>query len=136
MRIFLDANILFSGAKSDGAIRRLIGFLLGAGHECQADAFVCDEARRNLLVKAPDSIAAFEDLLSRITVSVVPATRLESEWSGVLPDKDRPVLAAAIRLHCDYLVTGDRIHFGPLYGEEIEGVRVCSPSMLAQALLR
>jgi hypothetical protein len=25
MRIFLDANILFSAAKSDGAIRRLLG---------------------------------------------------------------------------------------------------------------
>jgi hypothetical protein len=32
-----------------------------------------------------------------------------------LPDKDQPVLAAAIRLRCNVLVTGDRTHFGAGY---------------------
>jgi hypothetical protein len=27
MRVFLDANILFSAAKSDGAVRQLLGLL-------------------------------------------------------------------------------------------------------------
>ena len=53
----------------------------------------------------------------------------------VLPDKDRPILAAAIHHRCDILVTGDRTHFGSLYGKAIRGVRVMSPAMLADAVL-
>ncbi len=45
-----------------------------------------------------------------------------------LVDKDRPVLAAAIRLRCDALITGDRTHFGHLYGKAVAGVLVLSPT--------
>lgn len=51
MRIFLDANILFSAAKSDGAIHALVGRLRAAKHECWVDGHVVDEARRNILAK-------------------------------------------------------------------------------------
>ena len=37
MRVFLDANILFSAAKSDGAVRALVKLLLERGHECWVD---------------------------------------------------------------------------------------------------
>jgi hypothetical protein len=30
-----------------------------------------------------------------------------------LPEEDRPVLVAAMRLQCDALITGDQAHFGP-----------------------
>jgi len=59
VRIFLDANILFSAAKSDGAIRALVERLLVAGHECWVDAYVIDEARRNVLAKQPNRVAPF-----------------------------------------------------------------------------
>ena len=39
MRIFLDANIIFSAAKSQGAIYRLVDHLLKTGHECWIDAY-------------------------------------------------------------------------------------------------
>ncbi len=52
-----------------------------------------------------------------------------------LPEKDRPVLAAAIHHHCDILVTGDRTHFGQLCGKTIQGVSVLSPAMLAETVL-
>ena len=41
----------------------------------------------------------------------------------------------AIRHHCDILVTGDRTHFGQLYGKTIQGVSVLSPAMLAETVL-
>jgi hypothetical protein len=52
-----------------------------------------------------------------------------------LPEKDRPVLAAAIRGGCETLITGDRTHFGPLYGTVFRGVTVYSPAQAAEALL-
>jgi predicted nucleic acid-binding protein len=52
-----------------------------------------------------------------------------------LPEKDRPVLAGAIQAKADHLVTGDKKHFGPLYGKTVRGVRITAPSELL-ALLR
>ena len=52
-----------------------------------------------------------------------------------LPTKDRHVLAAAIALKCDVLITGDKTHFGSGYGERFSNVLILSPRMAAQRLL-
>ena len=135
MRIFLDANILFSAAKSDGAIRRLLTLVESAGHECCVDGYVVEEARRNLVAKAPDCIVAFEGLLSRMKTAGAPHADAELETSLPLPAKDRPVLEAAIRQRCTSLVTGDHTHFGALYGRTIHGVTIHSPRSLAEMLM-
>lgn len=135
MRIFLDANILFSAAHSDGAVRRLLGMLRNRGHVLQADAYVVEEARRNLLVKR---IAEAELLRVLRTVDVAgsaPPIEMSPDIESALPAKDRPVLLSAIRLGCAALVTGDRTHFGGLYGTTIRGVTIFSPRLLAERLL-
>jgi predicted nucleic acid-binding protein len=43
------------------------------------------------------------------------------------PDKDAPILAAAIAAGATHLITGDRRHFGPFFGERIGGVLVLPP---------
>ncbi len=135
MRIFLDANILFSAAKSDGAVRELLARFHAAGHTLCADAYVVAEARRNLEEKGANALKAFRALLAQLEVAPFQATGLPPDASALLPEKDRLVLAAAIRLGCDALVTGDRTHFGVLYGKEVGGVRIQSPRSLAQDLL-
>lgn len=134
MRVFLDANILFSAAQHAGAIRHLLDRLLEEGHECIADTYVVEEARRNIARKSPAAMTALEDILKAVRVE--PAFVGPSTDTGKipLPEKDIPVLLAAIRLKCDWLVTGDQTHFGPLYGLDIMGVTVCSPRMLAEKL--
>ena len=136
MRIFLDANILFSAAKADGAVRRLLEMLIKARHECVADGFVLEEARRNLASKAPDGLVTLDSLVARIEVAGAQSFDAALDAALPLPDKDRPVLAAAIRLGCAALVTGDRTHFGALYGKSFRGVTIHCPRSLAQALLR
>ncbi len=128
MRIFLDANILFSAAKSDGAIRELLRRLLDAGHECWIDDFVVAEARRNLVAKGPGAIGNLDALIGRLNTGTVrepPRPTADVDW---LPVKDRPVLDAAIRLGCDALVTGDRTHFGPGFGRSYSGVTIHAPA--------
>lgn len=134
MRVFLDANVLFSAAKSDGAVRELLHLLLDAGHECWADDYVVFEARRNLASKGPEALTAFEALLARVRVGSAQAASPALKALDWLPEKDRPVLAAAIRLRCDALVTGDRTHFGPGYGKTFAGVAIHSPRSLAESL--
>jgi predicted nucleic acid-binding protein len=134
VRIFLDANILFSAAKSAGAIRHLLDRLLEAGHECWADQLVLTEARRNLERKSSESLAILDRLRERLKIAATQAPDAELAASLPLAEKDRPVLAAAIRLGCDALVTGDHTHFGALYGRSIRGVTIHSPRSLAEAL--
>ena len=134
MRVFLDANVLFSAAKSAGAVRELLRRLDAAGHALCADAFVVGEARRNLTAKGPAAIAALDVVLAATEVGPYRPDRLPDEVATLLHEKDRPVLAAAIRMGCDALVTGDRRHFGALYGRRILGVTVHSPRSLAEAL--
>jgi predicted nucleic acid-binding protein len=134
MRVFLDANVLFSAAKSDGAVRELLLLVEQSGHQCCVDAYVIEEARRNLAAKAPDRISNLETLLLRMTSAGAQRMNPVLEASLPLPAKDRPVLAAAIHMGCDALVTGDRTHFGPLYGRTIHDVLIHSPRSLAEAL--
>lgn len=136
MRVFLDANVLFSASKSDGAVRRLLDLLVEAGHECWADAYVVEEARRNLAVKAPGAIEVLETILGRLHVADLQPAEAALVAAFALPEKDRPVLAAAIRLGCDALVTGDRAHFGAAYGKALGGVVIHSPRSLAEGVLK
>jgi uncharacterized protein len=133
VRIFLDANILFSAAKSTGAVRQLLAMLLEQGHELRADGYVVEEARRNLALKSPASMPELESLLSRIELAPVASQAVSTL---PLPEKDRPVLEAAIRSRSDMLVTGDRTHFGRFFGSKVEGVEILSPAMLAERVLR
>jgi predicted nucleic acid-binding protein len=136
MRVFLDANILFSAAKSDGAVRALVRLLVERGDECWVDAYVVAEARRNLLAKGAQALHVLDALLPHLRLAAAaPVASVAADALTWLPEKDRPVLAAAIRLHCDALVTGDRTHFGAGYGRSFGGVTVHSPRALAEQLL-
>src|SRR5258706_449714 len=135
MRIFLDANVLFSASKFNGAVRLLVRRLLDAGHECLADEYVVIEARRNLEAKGPEALAVLDALLAQIRVAAPRAPGGAAKDTDWLPQKDQPVLYAAMRLKCQALVAGDRTHFGQGYGKAYGGVTIHSPRSLADALL-
>lgn len=135
MRIFLDANVLFSASKSAGAIRQLIRALQAADYVLVADEYVATEARRNIAGKAnADSQAHLQTLLSQIEVSAAHYSASAQSAVIWLPEKDRPVLMAAIALRCDALLTGDRTHFGAGYGQTFDGVTIYAPAQLAMAV--
>jgi len=136
MRIFLDANILFSAANPSGSIRQLVNIVREAGHQCWADEQVIREAHRNLFLKQRERIPDFERLLTEIHCAGKPSDAPFVQLiEAPLPENDRQVLAAAIALECDAFVTGDQAHFGPLYGKTVKGVRIYSPRQLAEEIL-
>jgi predicted nucleic acid-binding protein len=135
MRIFLDANVLFSAAKSAGAIRQLLRDLHADGQALVADEYVAIEARRNIDAKVTGDAAQYlQALLTQIEVSPVQYPAMAQAAVLWLPEKDRPVLMATMALKCDALVTGDRTHFGPGYGKTFDDVTIYSPAQLAQAI--
>lgn len=136
MRIFCDANVLFAAALSpEGRSAALVELAGGGEHVLLASEHAIAEARRNLVRKGPGSLERFDATVSRALERVPePPPPLVDRASGEgLPDSDAPILAAAIASGADVLVTGDRRHFGELFGTTVEGVEILS---LAETLAR
>ena len=124
-RIFLDANILFSAAYSPESLVRELWLLPET--ELVTSLYAVEESRRNLAADRPDCLAKLGELLGHVTV--VLEKRTGNLPQGIeLPDKDAPVLLAAIDSACTHLLTGDLRHFGRLYGVTICGVLIQSPA--------
>lgn len=129
MRVFLDANVLFSASQAGSNFARLIAWLVEQDTAVTSDLAV-EEARRNLALKRPHWLSAFELLLADVEMG--PSSQFALPVT--LADKDMPLLCAAIRSRCDHFVTGDRRDFGHLMGKTVEGVKVIAPLQLAQLL--
>ena len=137
LRLFLDANILFSASCSDGAIRRLILELTRCGHVLVVDGYVWEEALRNVTLQQPSSLEFLHHISADLelhTGSASSAVISSPDWG--LPAKDVAVLTATITLHCDILITGDFRHFGHLYGTKAAGVSILRPRQAAEALIQ
>jgi len=122
--VFLDANVLFSAAyRADAGLRRLWG--LGET-QLITSAYAVEEARRNL--KLDEQRDRLEELLATVNV-IAPLPGARPLPSHVqLPEKDRPILMAAIEAQATYLLTGDVKDFGAYYGQTIEGVMILPPA--------
>jgi predicted nucleic acid-binding protein len=119
-KLFLDANILYSVAYGSPGLDRLWQ-LAKKGHcELVASQYVIEEAKRNL--DRQEHLDKLNGYLSK--VSIVAEADPSIPCPIDLPDKDSPVLMAAIAAKADYLLTGDMTHFGKYFGKTIMGVRI------------
>ena len=109
MKVFLDANILFSAAKVDSSVAQLIGTLTEAD-EAVTSALAVLEARRNLKEKRPEWLPQLNKVMAH--VALVPEANVPLAIELVA--KDRPILEAAVNAACTHLVTRNRRHFGHL----------------------
>ena len=119
-RVFLDANILFSAANGLSTLDRLWG--LSKEKKCIliVSQYVIEEARRNLTTKK--QLRKLESYL--IGMDIAQEADPNMDCPMALPDKDKPVLMAAVSAKADYLLTGDIRHFGKYFGKEITGVKI------------
>ena len=128
MRLFLDANVLVSAALNpEGAASNLFAFAGAGACELVTSAFVVAEVTRNLRFKAPEAVDRWERSSASVGIVVEADARLVDRIGVPLPAKDRPILAAALGCRGTVLVTGDRRHFGPLFGRPFAGTVVLSP---------
>jgi len=122
--IFLDANVPFSAAyRPDAGLRRLWRL---PGARLITLVYAAEEARRNL--SHPKQRRELEDLIDPVEIVPTASPTDHPLFSTIeLPDKDRPVLLAAIGVGATHLLTGDFRHFGPYYGKRVEGVLILPP---------
>jgi uncharacterized protein len=120
-RLFLDANVLFSAAyrPNAGLLRlwKLRKAILCSSHYALEEARInlTNEVQRGRLTRLSKSIQLFD------------ASPRELPQGVSLPDKDVPILLAAIEARATHLITGDVRHFGAYFGKRIEGILVLLP---------
>ena len=123
VRLFLDANILFSAAYRENAG---LAKLWKLSHiKLLSSDYAIMEAERNL--REPHQ-------LQQLTVFIQSLDVIATYNDALIPDdiklsvKDRPILAAAIAAKANFLITGDR-DFEHLFSKKILGVTVLTPSV-------
>jgi predicted nucleic acid-binding protein len=121
-RIFLDANVLFSAAyRADSG---LLAFWKLPNVKLGSSRYAIEEAKINLEEEAQRSRLA--QLSPALQILDARERKLPS---GIrLPEKDAPILLAAIEVQATHLVTGDLRHFGAYFGKIVQGVLVVTPA--------
>lgn len=138
MKLFLDANVIFTAAYSSQGLSRGL-FRLAAVGKCAlcTSAFAHEEALRNIQKKAPDKLAELNTLMQQVDILPEPHPQWINRAARLaLSSKDAPVLAAAFQGKIDIFVTGDRRDFGHLFGQVLEGVKILTPADALEAVIR
>ena len=130
MRIFLDANILFSASCPGSHLAAFLGELRRHA-ALLTNAYARAEAERNIAAKQPTRLAAHEKFVT--SLEMVPLRLFDP---GVkLVEKDQPILCGAIEGSVDFLLTGNKKDFGHLYGKPVRGVKIVNVQMLVAELI-
>lgn len=117
-RVFLDANVLLATAwRREAALQRLWDI---DDAELLSSSYAIEEARRNL------ETSTQRGRLTRLLrqVRLVEPEHFTLPRGVQLPDKDLPILLAAVDGRATHLLTGDWEHFGPYFRQRIAGVLI------------
>lgn len=129
MKVFLDANVLFSAALPGSLMGRFLEVVRSKA-EVVSNRAAVDEAVRNLDRKFSSRLPHLQSLVQSITV-----TQFVAELPGVeLVEKDRHILGAAVASRCSHLLTGDERHFQHLFGKAVLGVKVVNAALFAKEI--
>ncbi len=136
-RVFVDANVLFSASyRVNAPLARLWNI---KDIRIVTSTYALGEALRNAQEKASDEhhTTRLEALLAQTEIThydIEPGGTLYIQTGINLPDKDWPILLAAIDASCTHLLTGDATHFGHLFGLVIEGCLILRPGEYLRAM--
>ena len=137
MKVFLDANVVFSAAhRREGRAQSLLLLARAGRCDLMVSAHALEEARRNLTRKSHSFDKRLADLLAMTeVVAEAPAPLVAWALEHGLPLKDAPILAAVAHANADILATGDLRDFGRLFGKSLRGVRILSLAKAIEAVL-
>jgi uncharacterized protein len=126
LRLFLDANVLFTAAYSPDGLsallfelsRRELLVLLTSDH-------AVEEARVNLELKHPTAVKELDRLFLLLQIVETPATH---PVALKLPEDDLAIFGAALGCAATHLITGDKKDFGRYFNkpDETAGIRIQS----------
>ncbi len=114
-QLFLDSSALVAGVISaTGATRALLLLSEAGAVKITISEQVIVETERTLARKAPATLPFYREALRASRVRIVKdpsAAEVAAASDMIAHETDAPILAAAIEVRCDYLVTLNRRHF-------------------------
>lgn len=119
VRVFLDSNVILSGLLSDQGAPRILLDLLSIGPPFligSTGRYNLIEMERNIKKKMPGILAVYKEYFPKLNFKIIPLPPKGElrEYFGKIADKDIPVLVSALRGKVDFLITGDKQHFGKM----------------------
>ena len=130
MRVFLDANVLFSAANPASRMRLLVDVLLAHGIPCLSNTYAEAEARKNLQEHFPAHLKGLAALMPKIE----RVDRLVAKVEITIKPKDLPILYGAAVGKATHLLTCDVEDFGEVMRRPFKQLKVVTPVMLAAEL--
>lgn len=120
-RVFVDADVLFAGAASPsehGASLMVLRLAEITLIDALTSQQVIVEAERNLAASIPEKLTVFRHLVTRC-LNVVPDPSREdiTPYEDLADSKDLPILVAALREGCPWLVSFNIRHYQPGHPE-------------------
>ncbi len=108
--IFADSSILIVGSASSsstGASRVVLTMAEIGLFKLLISEQMLEECQRNLYKKIPKAVPIFNDIIDHINVDILPNPSLEefSPYIDIIEAKDAPILAAALLVKADRLLT-------------------------------
>lgn len=123
MRLFLDANILFTAAHNPEGKATLIIELGSQGYwKLFSCPYALEEARRNLERKYPHLLNNFGTLQHGIHLA---EHRANLDFPDGLAQKDQPIFQAALSCQATHLLTGDLKDFGSFMNQPENTSGIC-----------
>jgi len=140
VRVFLDSNVILSGLLSEKGAPRILLDLLSLGLPFLVGStgrYNLIEIERNLKKKMPGLLSLYRTYLPKLNLKVLPLPRPEDvrDFSGQIAEKDIPVLISAIRSGADFLVSGDKQHFGKIKELDKYPIHFVTPSEFIDSVL-
>jgi predicted nucleic acid-binding protein len=140
VRVFLDSNVILSGLFSDRGAPRIILDVLTLNLPflvCLTGRYHLIEIERNLKKKMPGALRVYKNYLPKLNLKVIPLPQAQEvrKLSGHIADKDIPVLLSAIQSKADFLVTGDKEHFGKLKSSTLYPFKIVTPAEFLDVFL-
>ena len=127
LRVFLDANVLFTAAYNPLGLARLLFdlqrrkavFLL-------TSPLAIEEAKVNLRIKKPAALDELGKLNDSLEVVKTPA---HFSVTLELPPKDLSIFVAAVAAKATHLLSGDKKHFGRYFNKPRQTLGVIIQTM-------
>jgi len=123
MKIFLDANVIYSAAKSEsGASHGIFNLQSKYKLNFYSSSLALIEAERNLMEKEnSEIIGRFYKLIKSIKIISVDSQQAKNHYKDIIEEKDAPILYGARQSGADFLLTLDRKHF---FNKQIKAKRL------------
>ena len=120
-KVFVDADVLFAGSAAPSehgaslVVLRMAEITLLEAYVSQQ---IMAEVERNLAVKLPKALPAFHLIASRCLQVVPDPTSADVQaYAGLAAKSDLPVLVAALKTGCPWLVSFNTRHYQPGHPE-------------------